>query len=344
MADIHAHSWSAFSTLDSEGRNTRLMDICGEIYRCAKETHEAGGEDVIIAGDLFHVRGSVTPDVFNPVRDVMLRAAKDFTVKFSGIPGNHDLTSKESRKLGSSVAMLETQGIIEFHHEMVIGKGILMMPWQQDAAEIFRLALEWVKRIGSSPHKVDLIIHRGIDGTLSTMPPHGFTAVNLSALGFKRVFAGDYHHHKDFGGGVYSIGALTHQTWSDVGTKAGFLIVHDDRVDWRCSNAPQFIDISELGDLDVDDLSLEVEGHFVRARLGEATAGDITSWRNELLALGAKGVLINATPKTVTQARAGVTAKSLTALDKSVLDYVEEQKMPSEVAAICAEIMKEIVI
>ena len=346
IADLHAHSWSAFSSLDSQGRNTRLMSICHEIDRCCEETLKAGGNRVVFAGDLFHTRGSVEPAVFNPIKDCLSRNITKGIDGFHGIPGNHDLASKESNELGSSVAMLGDQCIHWYHQwhasnvlepRLADRQPIVFAPWVSDPTCYLATIEELASTMGGYVKVCDLICHIGIDGTLSSMPPHGVTPEKLKALGFKRVFSGHYHHHKDFGDGIYSIGATTHQTWSDVGTKAGFMLVHPTSVQWFASHAPSFVDLD--GTESAEDLPLIVDGHFVRAKIGEADVKKVQEWRENLLEMGAKGVIIQALPPSTAAKRAGVSAKSLSAIDKSVTDYVAERKMPAVVATICADVL-----
>lgn len=346
FSDSHCHAWSAFSTLDSHGRNSRLMDIVREIDRCCDETLKAGGDRVVIAGDLFHTRGSVSPEVFNPVKECFERNITKGIKAFLGIPGNHDLTQKDSHELGSSVAMLGNQCIHWYHepdaiHGVSGQQQIAFVPWVNDPTCYLYTIEDLVSRIGKGwAEEHDLIIHIGIDGTLSSMPDHGVSAKRLAEFGFKRVFSGHYHHHKDFGNGVYSIGATTHQTWGCANTKAGFLIVHPDRVQWFASHAPSFVDLT--GTETEEDLALTVDGHFVRAKIGEAEPKLVQEWREKLLTLGAKGVIIQSQPPSAAAKRAGVSAKSLSALDQSVTDYVSERGMPTEVGNICANILGEV--
>ena len=73
-------------------------------------------------------------------------------------------------------------------------------------------------------------VSAGLAATDRRLVPYGALVPerrhDLAKLGFRRVFAGHYHHHCSFEDGkVWSIGATTHQTASDIGTKAGFLLV-----------------------------------------------------------------------------------------------------------------------
>ena len=339
-ADIHFHNYAAFATLDERGLNSRLTSIIAEFRRIADEVKKVGGDFIVVAGDVFQVRGSVSPEVFNPVSELFEELSDDGVCVF-GIPGNHDLTTKETTELGSSVKMLGKNAVFLHQPEIIHFPQVAMVPWVSTAIGTLEAIEKLANELGTSVSRYDLIGHRGLDGTLSNMPASGFTAEAVAEFGFKRAFFGDYHHHRDFGNNVYSIGALTHHNWGDVGTKAGFLMVHHDHVQWFCSNAPKFIDIADVEA--AEDLPLVVDGEYVRARVKTAKPAEVNKWRNDLFAMGAKGVLIQTTAPLAIEKREGVSVKSLAALDQSVQDYVAERKMRSEVATICADILREIV-
>lgn len=317
MSDLHAHQWTAFVGKTKEGMNTRLVAICEEINRCCRKVVSLGGNELVIAGDVFHTRGNVSPSVFNPVKQTLeYWVAEGITVSI--IPGNHDLESRDSDEISSAVKMLEAPGIEVFHKSQVVGTRAFV-PWHASTKALIK-ALEEVrdhaKGAGYALSGMDLFIHAGIDGVLKGVPAHGLTADMLADLGFGRVFAGHYHHHVHMGRGVWSIGSPTHQTWSDVGTKSGWLIVHPGKVEWFASHAPSFIDI----DGTEPDLPLIVDGHFVRARLGSATPAEISQWRTELFKLGARGVIIQATPAS-TPVRTGSVVASIDRLDDALNAY-----------------------
>lgn len=346
MADLHAHLWDAFSTVGEDGVNSRVRGLCDEIERCAATTILAGGNLMFIAGDVFHVRGSVAPSVFNPVRKT-LRSIKARGVQIQIIPGNHDLTGKDaSEEIGSSVKMLSEEKILVIH-EPVSGNAVMQIPWCSNMA-LFRERLnayvDKCKRVGIETRELDLICHTGIEGAIGGMPHgHALDPAEAASWGFKRVFSGHYHNHVSFEDGkVFSIGAPMHHTWGDVGTKAGFLIVHPDTVQFFASHQPSFVVLTE-DMLASESLMLEAcDGNYVRAKLNSTARKDFDATKAKLLAMGAKAVIIEAIPEsTVAEKRAGASTKSITSLRTSVIDYVNEQGMSAEVNAACLEVMTE---
>ena len=323
MSDNHFHAWNSFSTINEEGINSRLQIIIDEVCRAKNELLKAGGDEMILAGDIFHTRGSISPEVLNPIVRLFENITKD--IKVYAIPGNHDLSSKDSTWLSNSASSLIPAGVVmanEPNHHYTKKKSHLLIPWQS-SVEKLKEVLEYYRGIIPATHwgLTDVIIHAPVDGVINGLPDHGLTDKYLAGLGFKRVFSGHYHDHKDFGNGVYSIGATTHQTWSDAGKKAGFLLVYPDKVKRFASHAPSFVEI--FGDMTEEEL-MGCDGNYVRVRIGKATPSEINDVREEMISRGALGVVIQAVKETTIEEReAGVTAKSIS-LEQSVAEYVDK--------------------
>ncbi|MER9176261.1 metallophosphoesterase [Mesorhizobium sp. M0955] len=334
VSDLHTHKWSLFSTVDPDGVNSRLRIILDELLRAAEEIQSIGGKTMVIAGDIFHVRGSIDPEVLNPLQAV-IRKILDMGITILAIPGNHDLAGKETTELGSAIQTLaetfSSEGSIRVFNMPTLLMGavgdtsLAFVPWQTSNEALLHQAgkLAADARKEGVLERTDLIIHAGIDGVLAGMPDHGLTAERLADLGFRNVFAGHYHNYKNLDHGVFSIGATTHQTWSDVDAKAGYLLVDDaGGVTYRASHAPSFVDVSGM---DEDDMIEAADGNYVRFRGEQMSNDDIKELRNFLLAKGAKGVSIQA-PKIAVTARTGAPTKTGQTLDQSVAGFIEASK------------------
>lgn len=324
MADLHLHNWQAFSAPLESGINNRLAALHDEIDRCCEELHKVGGNRIYIAGDVFHVRGSIAPSVLNPTLDVIgLRIAAGF--EFVILPGNHDLEGKHTTRLGSAVTALEGIGCKVCSESIAYAtpgdQQVVMIPWHESIKD---LKLELENYAGRLPNS-DVLIHAPIDGTLTGIPAHGLSPEYLSTLGFNRVFAGHYHHHKDFGNGVFSIGALSHHTWSDVGSKAGFLIVSPDEVKWFKAHTPEFVDLSAAND--ETEAEIMAEGNFVRARINKGDMKSVNAMKEWLTKAGAKGVVVQVV-KEPTKAREGAvvhTVRAGASVEASIAEFIKGQ-------------------
>lgn len=330
MADLHLHPWTAFSTTLPTGLNSRLDGLLREIMRAAEEVVKRGGNRVVMAGDVFHVRGSVAPSVMNPTMDTLREIHRLLGIEFLILPGNHDLEGRETTRIGSAVTALECEYIrvcndTEFNDDVQA----ILIPWHESIAA---LKAELERCAPKEDEVYDAIIHAPIDGVIGGLPPHGLTPEYLAGLGYRNVYAGHYHHHKAFAGGAVSIGALAHHTWSDVDSKAGFLIVDPDKggYTWFESHLPKFIDLSRLAErCDPEDIPLLVDGNYVRVRVSASEAKLVEAAREELLGHGARAVIVQSEPKPpAEESRAGsaVGTGSTLTLEESVLRFVETMK------------------
>jgi len=339
MSDTHNHNWSAFATTTPEGVNSRLRATLDETVRCAGAVVAAGGDTIYHGGDLFHVRGSIAPSVLNPTLDTY-RALINGGMKIVINAGNHDLEGKEASRMSSAITALEGIGCTVINkptiHYVGAGSDMMVIPWIPNIAEL-KAAIETTPEAERAD--LDLLIHAPIDGVIPGLPDHGLDAGYLAALGYRRVFAGHYHNHKDLGGSVYSIGSLTHQTWSDIDAKAGFLVVTDEGVKWHATHAPSFVEID--ASTKEDEVPLIVDGNYVRVKINSAKLSDVEAMRAYLMSVGAKGVVVLPDVKVATVARTGSTLKAGSTLESSINDYINAQsyKEAGMVAALCQDIL-----
>lgn len=348
LSDIHAHSWSAFASTDPDGVNSRLRIILNEMERAADELVAAGGKVMVLAGDLFHVRGKIEPEVFNPTQ-AAIKSMVDKGVSIVAIPGNHDLQGRDTTRIGNALQTLnDLRGFLvadEACWTQLHGPRLALFPWRatldQLRDDMARKAAELNARADLGAANFDAIIHAPVNEVIAGLPDHGFDPAELAGFGFRRVFSGHYHNHKQMlGGKVISVGATTHQTWGDIGTKAGFLLVYPDRVVYRASHAPSFVEVT--AETDPADIPLMVDGHYVRVRLEIANDKQVAEIREELTGYGAKGVIVHAA-RAATTTRTGASVKSGETLEGSVGAFIHTLSHPreAEITALCADILNE---
>lgn len=143
------------------------------------------------------------------------------------LAGNHDLEGNNSSTLGNAGDVLTGAGVWVISNVFADEKNKrLFIPYFDSCDKVREHIEKFIRDKGSDAGEIAqwcLYMHAPLNGVLSGIPDHGFSPDELQAYGFKRVFCGHYHNHKDFGV-VVSVGALTHQTFSDVGSKAGFVL------------------------------------------------------------------------------------------------------------------------
>lgn len=350
ISDTHNHAWSAFATVLDTGVNSRLQMTLDETRRCASEVRKAGGNTIIHAGDLFHVRGSIAPSVLNPTKDLYRDLVKDgFRIIIDA--GNHDLEGKEAVRVSSAITALEDVGCKVVNSKMAgltAMERVILVPWIQKIDDL-KAAIEEAAAVEPGRDNVDLILHAPIDGAIEGLPAHGLEPEYLASLGFRRVFAGHYHNHKKmydgdshaYGTDVYSIGALTHLTWSDVGSKAGFLIVSDSGVKWFKSHAPEFVELT--AETDPDEIPLIVDGNYVKVKMNTTKQREIEEMREFLVKNNAKGVVVMAQKASSVAARSGATIKAGASMEVSVNDYIKSQAFANseKLSVLCQSILTD---
>lgn len=343
ISDLHLHNWSAFSSVTSDGTNTRLALLLAEIERAALALRVAGGDLMVVTGDVFHVRGSVAPSVLNQALDTFKRVIST-GVTVIILAGNHDLEGKHSTRLGSAITALEQVGCICvsdvpqcYHYGL---HDLVLVPWM-DSLDELRVTMRDLPNnfpIGKGASS-DVLIHAPINDVIPGLPNSGLDANELAAMGYGRIFAGHHHNHVDFGNGVYSVGAIAHHSWCDVGSKAGFLLVWPNEVKWFASHCPSFVELDDS--MDETDMRLAADGHYVKARVGTSDLKELAAIRELLLQSGARGVTLIPDPVKKTAEREATSIKQGMTLDQSVASFIDAGNFDRkpELAALCQQIL-----
>ncbi|BEE07022.1 MULTISPECIES: metallophosphoesterase [Aeromonas] len=347
ISDTHNHNWSVFSHQLPNGVNSRLQHILDETWRAAEMVKEKGGDTLIHTGDIFHVRGSVAPSVLNPTVELYSRIYNDLGLNVYLLAGNHDLEGNNSSTLGNAGEALTGAGVWVISNVFADEKNKrLFIPYFDSCDKVREHIEKFIRDKGSDAGEIAqwcLYMHAPLNGVLSGIPDHGFSPDELQAYGFKRVFCGHYHNHKDFGV-VVSVGALTHQTFSDVGSKAGFVLheLETGLLTHYTSNAPRFVDF----DPEWDEMETfeQVNGHFVRVRLESATNEEVEEVRKFLNEQGAASVQVIHVPKVEVSREGGSSIEAGASIRVSLHDWcrargfdevvgIESQKIMDEVEA-----------
>lgn len=265
ISDTHLHNWTQFSTIDKNGVNSRLKIILKEMYSVAEKAKEAGCEALVHCGDLFHVKGKVDTSVLVPTTFLLEKINSLFPKGIVLITGNHDIDfSENSNVAGNSLFIPKLQKVVskvENGRLLASDDDILFIAWHQDIdtwKSVFEKAIE-----AHQPRFV--FTHAPIDGAVKGVPAHGLTQEYLDSIGFKgKIFAGHYHNHKRISEQLISVGALCHHSWSDVGSKAGFVILDTDTGEWnfRESKAPKFVDLEGVPETVETTKTIAEEGGF----------------------------------------------------------------------------------
>ncbi|EIG7598544.1 metallophosphoesterase [Escherichia coli] len=304
ISDCHYHKWDAFSTTNAEGLNSRLEIQLEATKEAAIAMKKAGCKYMLVAGDTFHVRGTVSPSVLHYVTEtykwiineldltvVMLAGNHDLDLTVVMLAGNHDLETNDSVYSANAAASLSSIGVVivcgKRPHSIKIGDvTVHLISWRNNHAELISDLKALRKSVEGDNH--DVVIHTSINKAIPTMPDVGIDAQELKDIGFRLVLSGHYHNHKEVIPGVISVGALTHQNWGDVGSLAGYMIVNPDgSFSHYETSAPKFINLED----DVADD--QIRGNYVRFRAVIENDEEGIKYQNILKTMGAKGVVCN---------------------------------------------------
>lgn len=341
ISDTHNHKWDTFSNILPSGVNDRLQFILDDTWRAAQTVKANGGGTLIHTGDLFHVRGSVSPSVLNPTVDLYQRIIKELELDVVLLAGNHDLEGKHATKLGNAGQALAGIGV-RVISESFDDQGLyrIYIPYMDSCDKLREEINRMLEPLPIMTRaKYDLFLHAPLNGVVAGIPDHGLSALELSKLGVNRVFCGHYHNHKAFGK-VYSVGALTHQTFGDVNSLAGFLLVNDDTVTHYVSNAPRFVDFDpEWSELEEAEY---IQGNYVRAKLDNASNDEVEQVRKYLTDLGARSVQIIHVPKTEVSRECAASIEAGKSIRVSLHEWCAANSYDAAVATEAQSILDEV--
>lgn len=294
ISDTHCHNWTMFSHVNEDGVNSRLRIILNNIEEAARAVKKRGGDTLFHAGDLFHVRGSVAPSVLNPTLETF-RKIVSMGIRPVLICGNHDAEFRDTNNLGSAIEALKNVNCMTVNEPClfnILGKMIVLMPWQRTPEEFLKAEKKLYEKFPLYCDH-DMICHAALNGVFAHLEssqcvdPYAIKKAYGNVV--KRIFAGHLHKHQALGDGVYSVGALCQHNWGDVGSRAGYMIVSDDKEEFFESNAPKFIDIDSS--MSLDSIKKIADGNYVRATV-EMTEKEVKALREHLIDYGAAGVTI----------------------------------------------------
>ena len=333
ISDTHYHQWTAFANKTGLV-NSRLEILLKETRKMADFMAENDIHTLFHLGDCFHDRKSVTPIVMNSVINLYGEIVGGYGIEVNMLAGNHDLETNDSHELSASSSALQSVGV-NVITDVYEYEDIVMVPWHSSVDEL-KKKLESLDSKGKT-----LMIHAPVNDVIMGIPNNGLDGEYLRKLGFDKVFSGHYHKFKEVAHNVFSVGSLTHQTWSDVGTKSGYIMVDNGTVAHYESKAPKFVDYDES--LDDEALEKAVKGNYVRAKLPLMDSDLIKEFKEKLNEFGALGVIVNTYKDTGSKRHTGVRTDGVS-VDSSISDYVKAEKMENDakVIEICQQIMKEV--
>lgn len=285
MSDTHLHNWTQFSRINSEGVNSRLNVILYEMKRVAMVAKEQGCKRIVHCGDLFHMKQGEPTSVVVPTTEMFNYAFDDFD-DFDLVAGNHDFEFVDCPRFGASTNLISDESAFT-RTQNWDGINVGFIPWQ-NSVDGWKTALADEMEMYGSFKDGFIFTHCPIDGVIRGIPESGINQEYIESIGFEgTIFAGHYHNHKEVSKQLISVGALCHHTWSDVGSKAGYIILDTETGQWEFfpSKAPRFIDLDK-------NPSATIKGNYARITV-EGSIEEAYEIKKELKAKGALEAVVN---------------------------------------------------
>ncbi len=221
MSDPHFHNYKAHSTI-VDGENSRLLDVENTFREIVNQAKTQRCKVLLIAGDIFHVRGQIKPSVMASVMRSIKYATESMEVVL--IPGNHDMEDFRGGPTAvDHLAELDNCTVLKKTTVLTTSWGLTVaaIPYCHTKEE-FR---EEAAKIDRRPYEV-VMCHQGIDG----MGPEGMPATGITTDFMRAVFGEDipifcgHYHHCGIEENVVQVGAPLQHDFSDCEKARGFWV------------------------------------------------------------------------------------------------------------------------
>lgn len=281
MGDIHAHSFKDYSKtlevgwddntgryvkVDSEqfnGRviamNSRLFNIVSALSDVREYCLDNAINTCLMAGDLFHSRGSVETVVFNSVYKVFERFKQD-NIGVIMIAGNHDQFDSSPvpenslytfNQICKVVSVPETIDLIDKDTGEIIK--LCALPYSKDKLMLKKYLDKFVEdtKDDTGSDRI-LMAHLGLSGSLigsaNYVISDEWNINDLNERYFKYTVLGHYHKPQFVTEGCFYTGSLLQNNFNDEGDKHGFMVLDTDfrwDVQQVALDYPEFITITK---------------------------------------------------------------------------------------------------
>lgn len=239
LADLHCHPFTAFSTINEDGLNSRLawtLHVFELVYEhCVTNNIST----VCILGDVFHTRGKVDTVTYNAVYR-QLKMLVDGGISLYIWVGNHDQSNKNGDE-HSLEPFKEFATIIDKPQELELDLGLIWAcPYTDDPEQL----KDWIKTgVQSVIADHENLTACGIETGMHLLAIHtGITGGKVGAIAYQMteelivddlvpeawdlVLMGHYHKHQWLlPNKVAYVGSPIQHDFGDEGDERGFLVV-----------------------------------------------------------------------------------------------------------------------
>ncbi len=236
FADLHLESYRQFSTVLSNGLNSRLAEQIGVLLQVENTVKERKPSGCIFLGDFFDFLGESISKVVYNIGAKMLSRLSGLTEVFL-ISGNHDiyrgLSTVDVYKDIPHINVINST--IKFNLD---GKEITAIPWEGKIPKEGELLVGHISVIGSKLSKVS-----NLNSRIGIEPK--------DTKGFRRALLGHYHIKQILGNCTY-IGCAIPNSFLELNEPGRVAILNDWDLEGIELDCPKFIYIIVNSDEDME--------------------------------------------------------------------------------------------
>jgi len=271
------------------GYQGRLKDTIWSMEQISKYAVDNGISKVVVLGDLFHDRESITIDVLHGVSKFFNDKPKD--QEWIVIPGNHDMFLRNSWEITSVGALRGLVTVYDRVCDFDIGdRKFVVVPFIEDEGKYRRVVKALESKYDDS---CILLTHIGINNAVNNscfLMKH-WSVVDFSECKFSLILSGHYHLYQVVGSNVCYPGSPVSFRFDEGMVPHGFLVVDVinlsvDFVDIKSIDSdyypPDFIVVE---DYNLDSLSRStISNNKIKVKLTrEYTKDELDDLRDKLI-------------------------------------------------------------
>ena len=254
--DLHYHTWASFST-ETEFGQSRLVNLAATMHSLLIAMAEAGCETIVLLGDIFHKRGTISVESLHAFANFVARAAHlDIALKI--IVGNHDMDRRDNTV--HALEVFKSVDHVTVYDTVCIdtvtdasSKSALYIPYHDDH-EVIQKTLD---TLGDGPDYIfghfgvanaklintDFVIDKGVNLT------------NFTSKTVKGVFLGHYHTPQKLDCPIpaYYVGSPLAHTFNDEGVikQASILDISNSQVSKILTKYLEFVTVNASKNEDI---------------------------------------------------------------------------------------------
>jgi len=247
ISDLHLYDWPQFNEGD------KRMKVAYNFLTKITSMAEVYNIPILFPGDLYHTPKGIDNRAYSFYNSLFRSLDQGNKVHIYGIGGNHDQSEKNTKAkrspslfLGACKAFPNLFKSVEFDRVEINRINIMGIPYITHNVGMGELVKEAKDGIRKGFPNI-LLIHCDLWGAKDPSGREVNTVENIPRnlgqffKGFDLVLSGHIHQYAKLWDKVYMVGAPYQQRKSDMGYKAGYLLIYDDlSVKFVRSDTPEF--------------------------------------------------------------------------------------------------------